>query len=76
VRVDRAKVRALAGLPQEGGPALRCADCGREVDALAVFPGGRCLECHAAIVERLPLERPDFIGAIATEAERRRRGLL
>jgi hypothetical protein len=25
---------------------MKCAGCGEEVDALAVFPGGICLECY------------------------------
>lgn len=28
-----------------------CADCGREIDELEVFPKGRCLECHAEAPE-------------------------
>lgn len=27
----------------------RCPDCDRPVAALARFPGGRCLDCHASI---------------------------
>lgn len=26
----------------------QCADCGADVDPLEVFPGPRCLPCHAA----------------------------
>jgi hypothetical protein len=25
----------------------KCKECGREVEPLAMFPKGRCLECHA-----------------------------
>lgn len=25
-----------------------CADCGKLTEVLDLFPGGRCLECHAA----------------------------
>jgi hypothetical protein len=28
--------------------AQDCADCGKLVDMIDLFPGGRCLECHAA----------------------------
>ena len=41
-----------------------CIECKREVAELEVFPGPRCLACHARKVEHEPLERPDFVGAI------------
>ena len=30
-----------------GADDIDCAQCGARVDALAVFPGGICLDCHA-----------------------------
>lgn len=30
------------------GGEIICATCGETVERLAVFPGGICLECHAA----------------------------
>lgn len=27
----------------------RCTGCARPVHWLAVFPGGRCIDCHAAV---------------------------
>ena len=30
------------------GGAVICQACGAEVDPLDLFPGGICLECHAA----------------------------
>ncbi len=41
-----------------------CKDCGKEIEYLADFPGPRCLPCHAAIWDKLPPQRPDFIKAI------------
>jgi hypothetical protein len=44
-----------------------CTTCGKEISTLAVFPGGRCVECHAAIWDQVPtaqLPRPDFTRAI------------
>lgn len=32
---------------------LVCTGCKQEVDPLAVFPGGRCLECYRPEGERL-----------------------
>lgn len=29
-----------------------CTDCGSSVDYLEVFPGPRCLDCHATIWDR------------------------
>jgi hypothetical protein len=46
---------------------VTCKSCGLPTDALAVFPGGRCLTCHAAIWDKVPVERlprPDFVAAI------------
>lgn len=31
-----------------------CADCGETVGPLEVFPGSRCLACHAASPEGAP----------------------
>lgn len=28
-------------------PTVTCVDCGTDLDPLDVFPGNRCLECHA-----------------------------
>lgn len=41
-----------------------CSTCKREIDALDMFPKGNCLACHAAIWDKLPPQRPDFVGAI------------
>ncbi len=44
-----------------------CKDCKREIEYLADFPGPRCLACHAAIWEKVPLSqmpRPNFVAAI------------
>ena len=41
-----------------------CKDCGRRIPELEAFPGPRCLGCHAKKWEHMPLERPDFVGAI------------
>ena len=43
---------------------VECKTCGKQIDELDVFPKGNCLACHAAIWDRLPPRRPDFIGAI------------
>jgi hypothetical protein len=46
---------------------VACKKCGKEIDPLSVFPGGICLECHAAVWDKVPLDRmppPDFVGAI------------
>lgn len=32
---------------QERDRMDKCKECGREVEPLAMFPKGRCLECHA-----------------------------
>lgn len=48
----------------EDEPSVICAKCGNEIHWLAVFPGQYCLACHAKRCEGLPLERPDFIGAL------------
>jgi len=53
-----------------------CRTCGKNVDVLAVFPGGRCVECHAAIWNKVPLAelpRPDFVGAIRGVRRRKER---
>lgn len=52
---------------------LNCKQCGREIGILEVFPGGICLSCHAAKVDKLPLERPDFIGTISGVKKRTRK---
>jgi len=62
-------------------PDMKCNDCGRTIGELEVFPGKRCLNCHAAIVDRIPLDRlprPDFVGALnlARKPRRRRRVAL
>lgn len=45
-----------------------CKDCQKEVPELEVFPGPRCLNCHAKWFDSIPLSehgKPDFVGAIA-----------
>lgn len=48
-----------------------CIDCGDVIEYLADFPGPRCLKCHAAKMDKLPLERPDFVGALNLTRRRR-----
>jgi len=36
---------------------IECADCGREVDPLEVFPRRRCLDCHAKAPEVVRMHR-------------------
>lgn len=31
-----------------GGAQVNCTDCNKPVHPLAVFPGQRCIDCHAA----------------------------
>jgi hypothetical protein len=53
-----------------------CSTCGEPVGELEVFPGRRCLKCHAAIVDKIPLSQlapPDFLGALGL-SKRRPRG--
>lgn len=38
---------------------IKCAGCGTEIDALAVFPGGICLSCY----EQTPAARAPLTGA-------------
>lgn len=54
VNVTGARVRVTL-IPD---PAVPCADCGADVDPLDVFPGNRCLDCHAG--------NPAVRGALAT----------
>ena len=48
--------------------ALTCKACGKPVPELEVFPGPRCLACHAKKFDReyanKPLPRPDFMAAL------------
>lgn len=39
-----------------------CKSCGKLIEAIDVFPKGRCMECHAAVLDKLPdvFPRPDF----------------
>ena len=41
-------------------PQAKCADCEKMVDEIDLFPGKRCLECHAKIEDRKPPVSPDF----------------
>lgn len=45
-------------LPVDAGTTpdypTRCRDCNRPVHTLARFPGGRCLDCHAASNPPMP----------------------
>ena len=50
---------------------VSCKKCARQITALDVFPGGICLQCHAEKVDKLPLEKPDFIGAITVIRRKR-----
>lgn len=45
----------------------KCKDCRKAVPELEVFPGPRCLDCHAKWFDSIPLSRhgkPDFVGSI------------
>jgi hypothetical protein len=44
--------------------AVTCKRCGKSTDALAVFPGGICLECYAAKEGKQPLTSADFNGMV------------
>lgn len=51
-----------------------CTSCGTETDVLAIFPGGRCLACHAAIWERVPVSQlpvPNFAGTLNLKPRRK-----
>lgn len=44
-----------------------CKDCGATVPELEVFPGPRCLACHAKWFDSIPLNqhaKPNFVAAI------------
>lgn len=42
--------------------SLVCTECGDEVDPLAVFPGGICLECYKKTPEaNAPLTADDIV---------------
>jgi hypothetical protein len=43
-----------------------CKRCNKETDALAVFPGGICLDCYAAKEGNAPLTQADFAGMVRT----------
>jgi predicted Zn-ribbon and HTH transcriptional regulator len=43
---------------------VKCKDCGKDTPALEVFPGSRCLSCHAKKVDGKPLEKPNFAKTI------------
>ena len=45
---------------------VSCKTCGKVIDELDVFPKGNCLECHAAIWDKLPPQRPDFTRVLNT----------
>lgn len=34
---------------------MKCTDCGVNVDPLALFPMGRCLNCHAIDFDSKPM---------------------
>ena len=55
-------------------PNVICAKCGKGIHWLEVFPGRFCLDCHAKRVEGMPLERPDFVGALNIGKRRKVRG--
>jgi len=43
-------------------PSKPCATCGADVDPLAVFPGGLCLDCYKATPEaNAPLVAADVV---------------
>lgn len=35
-----------------------CSDCGKPVEAIDMFPKGRCLDCHAKAWDAGEIERP------------------
>lgn len=37
--------------PEAGERSFECAECGTAQSWLAAFPGGRCIDCHAASAE-------------------------
>jgi predicted Zn-ribbon and HTH transcriptional regulator len=44
-----------------------CKDCGKSVPELEVFPGPRCLDCHAKWFDSVSLSqhgKPDFAKAV------------
>lgn len=49
---------------------VECRKCSSEIDALAVFPGGICLACHAKKVEHLSPQDllNQIIGGFGSEA--------
>lgn len=49
--------RAEQNWPEE---VVKCKRCGKDTDALAVFPGGICLACYEAKEGRAPLTSVDF----------------
>lgn len=48
-----------------------CRDCREMVDPIDFFPGQRCMRCHTAIIDKLPLQRPDFLAAIGARRVKR-----
>jgi hypothetical protein len=47
----------------DSDPKVKCKTCKKDIDPLDVFPKGNCLECHAAIWDRVPVSeipKPDF----------------
>jgi hypothetical protein len=47
-RTDGRYVRATVVEPTSPEYPTRCPDCGRAVERYSVFPGGRCIDDHAA----------------------------
>jgi hypothetical protein len=55
-------------------PTTPCTDCGQPTTDLDRFPQGRCLKCHAAIWDKVPvsqLPRPDFVAALNVPRRKR-----
>jgi hypothetical protein len=53
---------------------VACKDCGKMIDEIAVFPRGRCVECHAAIWDKVPvhqLPKPEFGRASIARTKKR-----
>ena len=52
---------------------VTCKRCGKDTDALAMFPGGICFDCYAAKEGKQPLTERDFNGMVNTFRGKRTR---
>ena len=50
---------------------VKCKRCGKDTDALAVFPGTICLACYEAKEGKAPLTQADFDGMVRTFSGRK-----